>query len=133
MHHDTTKQEIIDSLNRKINRTKLFLQSKKQKIFVYYRHITLETDSKVLIDETVDFCKMYRKKYNNKFMILSLIMIDAKSDKEKLHTYMLKLQKHNTKYIKFNFVFKRNDDDWALNEVANIRWKNVFKLYNIGL
>jgi len=133
MHYDSINQGVIDSLNRKIARTKLILESNNQKIFIYYRRIDLKTDPKCIIDETIEFCEMYSNKYNSNFVILSLIMLDRGCDKDELDMYTINLQKHNTKNIKFDFVFKVSEDDLISHELGGIQWENIFKKYNIGL
>ena len=132
MHHDTTKQEIIESLNRKIERTKNVLNSKRKKVFIYYRHYDDPrnpiNDLNIIINESLEFCEMYKNKYNNNFYLLSLIVYHPKIDKDKINTHLLKLRNNENENLKFDFVYRKNDKD---NEFFVKSWNNLFKKYNI--
>ena len=109
MHHDITNQLVIDSLNRKIVRTKNVLNNKQKKIFIYYRHyywsFNLCSDLNVLINESLDFCKMYKKKYN--FYLLTLIVSDQKIDTDKINSEVTLLRQNENTNLKFDFLYKK--------------------------
>lgn len=99
LHHDTSKPEIIDSLNRKIARTIEFLNQTDYKVFVYTRkyncNITKCTDIQIIVDETKEFCDMYRRLYNDNFSILSYIHSDIIMNED--------LSIYNDTYMKFDY------------------------------
>ena len=135
MHHDISKQCIIDSLNRKIDRTRNILSNNEKKVFIYYRHyhrssvhIPNCTDLNVIIEETLDFCKIYKKLFSNNFYILSLIMIDPNTESEK---ELLLLKSKNNENIKFDYVYRRNDTNTVLNQLSINRWDYIIKKYQI--
>ena len=70
-------KEIIDSLNRKIERTKNILLRNEMKVFIYYRHYYFDicfcSELQVIIEESLEFCNMYKNKYNENFILVSLI------------------------------------------------------------
>lgn len=135
MHHDTTQQNIIDSLNRKIERTQNVLSSNEMKIFIYYRHYNWDfnmcSDLNVIINESMDFCKIYKDKYNDNFYLLSLITYDSQTDIKIIHQDILLLKKNENKYLKFDFVYRRNDENEELNKIAINSWDNIFHKYGI--
>ena len=138
MHHDTTKPEIIESLNRKIERTQNILSNPAKKIFIYYRHyhwsLNLCSDLDVLINESLEFCEMYKNKYNTKnFYLLSLIVYDPKIDTGKINTELCNLRNNENENLKFDFLYRRNDNDKELNKPFIKSWDNVFKKYNIKM
>ena len=135
MHHDTPQQNIIDSLNRKIERTQNVLSSNEMKIFIYYRHYNWDfnmcSDLNVIINESMDFCKIYKDKYNDNFYLLSLITYDSQTDIKIIHQDILLLKKNENKYLKFDFVYRRNDENEELNKIAINSWDNIFHKYGI--
>lgn len=135
MHHDTTKPEIIESLNRKIERTKQILHSPKKKIFIYYRHyhwnFNLCSDLNVLINESLEFCEMYKTQYNNNFILLSLVVYDNKIDIEKINNELKYLRNNENDYIKFDFVYRKDNKNKNINQLFIKSWNNIFKKYNI--
>lgn len=138
MHHDTTKPQIIESLNRKIERTQNILSNPAKKIFIYYRHyhwsFNLCSDLDVLIKESLDFCEMYKNKYNTKnFYLLSLIVYDTKIDKDKINTELYHLRNNENENLKFDFLYRRNDNDKKLNKLFIKSWDNVFEKYKIKM
>ena len=138
MHHDTTKPQIIESVNRKIDRTQAILSNPAKKIFIYYRHyhwsFNLCSDLDVLINESLEFCEMYKNKYNTKnFYLLSLIVYDPKIDKDKINTELCTLRNNENENLKFDFLYRRNDNDNQLNTLFIKSWDNVFKKYNIQM
>jgi hypothetical protein len=134
-HHDTTKQTVIDSLNRKIERTLNILSTSEMKIFIYYRHYNWDfnmcSDLNVIINESMDFCKIYKDKYNDNFYLLSLITYDSQTDIKIIHQDILLLKKNENKYLKFDFVYRRNDENEELNKIAINSWDNIFHKYGI--
>lgn len=92
MHHDTGNQNVIDSLIRKIDRTKHVLSSNHYKTFIYYRHYNCDlikcTDLKVITEECIDFCNIYKNKYNYNFSLLALITYDINEDINILHSVL---------------------------------------------
>ena len=67
---NTSKIETIKSFNRKINRTREVLKSPKKKFFIYYRHyhwdLNLCTNLNILINESKNFCELYKKLYKKR-------------------------------------------------------------------
>ncbi len=138
MHHDTTKPQIIESLNRKIERTQNILSNPAKKIFIYYRHyhwsFNLCSDLDVLINESLEFCEMYKNKYNTKnFYLLSLIVYDPKIDTDKINTELSHLRNNENENLKFDFLYRRNDKNNKLNQYFIKSWDNVFEKYNIKM
>ena len=136
MHHDTTNPQIIESLNRKIERTQNILSNPVKKIFIYYRHyhwdFNLCSDLDVLINESLEFCEMYKNKYNTKnFYLLSLIVYDPKIDTDKINTELCHLRNNENENLKFDFLYRRNDNNNKLNQYFIKSWDNVFEKYNI--
>jgi hypothetical protein len=135
MHHDTRKQDVIDSLNRKIERTKHALRTNEQKVFIYYRHhkCSLNTSSNIndIIDESVEFCKMYREKYNNNFYLLSLTTYDTQIDITTIQTDMSSLTQFENDNLRFDFIYRRNEVDSELDKLSTISWDNIFNKYKI--
>jgi len=136
MHHDTTKPQIIESLNRKIERTQNILSNPAKKVFIYYRHyhwsFNLCSDLDVLINESLEFCEMYKNKYNTKnFYLLSLIVYDPKFDTHKINTELSHLINNENENLKFDFLYRRNDKNKKLNQLFIQSWDNVFEKYNI--
>jgi hypothetical protein len=131
MHHDTSNKEVIDSFVRKINRTRDVLSSSDKKVFIYYRHYYFDlnfcSDLNILVNESSEFCDMYKTKHNDNFYLLSLITFDTQHDKNKIQEDLLKLKKAETKYLKFDYVFRRNDDNAELNQIAINSWDRVLK------
>ena len=116
-HHDTTKQTVIDSLNRKIERTLNTLSNNEMKIFIYYRHYHMCVDLDI-IHESLDFCEMYKNKYNDNFYLLSLIVYDPSIDIKVINDNISKCINFENKYLKFDFVYKRNDENIELNKIS---------------
>ena len=138
MHHDTTKPEIIESLNRKIERTQNILSNPAKKIFIYYRHyhwsFNLCSDLNILINESLEFCEIYKNKYNNKnFYLLALIVYDPKIDTDKINTELSHLRNNENENLKFDFLYRRNDKDKNLNQLFIKSWDNVFEKYKIKM
>ena len=134
MHHDTTKPQVIESFNRKIKRTQNILSNSANKIFIYYRHY-LNSDSNLdkLINESLEFCEMYKNKYNNEnFFLLSLIVYEPTINIDKINTDIHYLRSNNKKNLKFDFLYKRNDNNKELNKPFINSWNNIFKKYNIS-
>ena len=130
MHHDTEKQHIIDSLNRKIDRTMNALSSNEMKVFIYYRHCDTCVD---IIKESIDFCEMYRSLYNDNFYLLSLITYDTTTNINIINRDLETLRMNNNKYLQFDFVYRRNDTNDELNNIAVCSWNNIFKKYNLNI
>ena len=111
MHHNTSKPKIIESLVRKIERTKDVFESKNKKIFIYYRHYHWDfnpcSDFNIIKDESKKFCEMYKNKYDDNFMLLSLVVYDKDYDKEIIDKEVLELQNDNTDNVKYDFVYRR--------------------------
>lgn len=136
MHHDATKPQIIESLNRKIERTQNILSNPAKKVFIYYRHyhwsFNLCSDLDVLINESLEFCEMYKNIYNTKnFYLLSLIVYDPKFDTDKINTELSHLRKNENENLKFDFLYRRNNKNKKLNQFFIQSWDNVFEKYNI--
>ena len=135
MHHDTSQQYVIDSFNRKIERTKNLLSMNEMKIFIYYRHYNCQfnicSDLNVIIDESIDFCKMYKEKYNNNFYILSLITYDATTDISTINNDLTIVNNFGDNYLKFDFVYRRNDNNSELNNLSMKSWDNIINKYQL--
>ena len=130
-HHDITKPEIIESLSRKIERTQNILSNSDKKVFIYYRHyhwdFNLCSDLDVLINESLNFCEIYKNKYNtNNFCLLSLIVYDYKIDKNKINTELNYLRNNQNENLLFDFVYRKNNS-----EIFNKSLDNILKKYNI--
>ena len=67
MHHNTTDRATMDSIKRKISRTKEAFESTEPKTFIYYRHyhwdFNLVDDLSVILEESREFCKVFREVY----------------------------------------------------------------------
>ena len=127
MHHDTTKPEIIDSLQRKIDRTRELLQTCKNPVFIYYRHICYDENvGPIIKEETEQFCASFSSIYNSNFKIISCIMIEQDYDTTKLDTIMKTLISHDN--IIYDYVYVRDDNNRVRNEVANKRWDYIIDL-----
>lgn len=133
MHHDTTKPQVIESFNRKIKRTQNLLSSSTTKIFIYYRHfLNLNSSLDKLVHESLEFCEMYKNKYNNdNFVLLSLIVYEPQIDINEINKNLVYLRKKNNKNLIFDFLYKRNDYNQELNKLFINSWNNIFKKYNI--
>lgn len=133
MHHDTTKNEVIESFNRKIERTKDILKSNEKKIFIYYRHyhwdLNFCNDLNVLINESQEFCDLYKDKYNNNFILLSLIVYDPQNDNELIDKELKILRNNENENLKFDYTFRRNDKNKNLNKLFIKSWDNIFQKY----
>lgn len=133
LHHDTTNPEIIESLNRKIKRTQNVLSSSAKKIFIYHRIYNSISDLDVLINESLDFCEMYKNKYNTKdFYLLSLFLYNHKTDINKINTDLHYLRNNENENLKFDFVYARNDNDITYTLFIK-SWGVVFEKYNIKM
>ena len=135
MHHDTTEPKTIESLQRKIERTQNIFSSSAKKTFIYYRHyhwsFNLCSDLNVLISESLEFCKVYSKKYNNNnFLLLALVVYDGEIEKEKIEHELSILKENENDNVKFDFVYRKSPDA-VLNRLSNNSWMNLFKKYNI--
>lgn len=135
MHHDTTRQDIIDSLNRKIERTKNELSNNDMKVFIYYRHykcnFNISSDINNIVDESIEFCKTYMNKYNNNFYLLSLTTYDPSIDITTIENDMATLRQFENEHLRFDYVYRRNDDNHILNKFAITSWDNIFNKYQI--
>ena len=109
--------------------------TEEDKIFIYYRHYghgdNPTTDLNIIIDESLEFCEMYKKKYNENFKLLSFVIYDTIVSNEKITSDVNKLRDNNTKNLEFDYSFKRNDRDKKLNKIHINRWDDIFKKYNI--
>jgi hypothetical protein len=127
MHHDTTKLEIIDSLQRKIVRTNELFKTCKNPVFIYYRHICYDENiGPIIKEETEQFCATFSSKYNPNFKIISCIMVDQEYDTTKLETIMKTLISHDN--IIYEYLYARDDNNRVRNEVANKRWDYIIDL-----
>lgn len=133
MNYDTSQQCVIDSLNRKIERTKNVLSMTEMKIFIYYRHYNFNNslDLNLIVEESLEFCKMYKNKYNNNFYILSLITYDVNTDITKINNDMSHVKNYEDNNLKFEFVYRRNDNNQELNNISIKSWDNIFNKYHI--
>lgn len=114
------------------------LSNPAKKIFIYYRHyhwsFNLCSDLDVLINESLEFCEMYKNKYNTKnFYLLSLIVYDPKIDTDKINTELSHLRNNENENLKFDFLYRRNDKNNKLNQYFIKSWDNVFEKYNIKM
>jgi hypothetical protein len=135
LHHDTNKPEIVESIKRKADRTKLLIESNEYKKFLYFRPyvgndikkdgrvLTGEENLKILIEETENFVEVFRKKYNDNFHIYSMLDFDYEYNLEKINNIMKKCE--NTKFITYTYKFKRYDKDSVKIQNSINRWKNI--------
>jgi hypothetical protein len=109
------------------------LQNKNKKVFLYYRHyhdeITNIQDITVLIKETTSFANMYKQKFNNNFVIVSLIIVEPSFNHDVLEKYMITLKEHVNENIYFDYAYRRNDSHLESNESVNKRWVKIFDTY----
>jgi len=133
MHNDIINETAIDSFSRKIKRTREILQSKEKKVFLYYRHyhhtITNIHDINILIKETQNFANMYKEKFNNNFVIVSLIIVAPMFRKDELEKYLIILKEFSNEHIQFDYAYRRNDSNVELNDIANKRWTEILDKY----
>jgi len=135
MHYDTIKEDVIHSLIRKIERTKNILLSNEMKTFIYYIHYYYRTcyctDLETIIEESLEFCNMYINKYNKNFILLSLITYDSKTDIKIIHESISKIREKETDNLKFDFVFRRDDENIEINNISINSWDIIYnKLKN---
>jgi hypothetical protein len=135
LHHDTTRQDTIDSLNRKIERTQYELSNDEMKVFIYYRHhkcnYNTSSDINDIVDESIEFCKMYMNKYNNNFYLLSLTTYDPHTDITIIENDMATLRSFENDHLRFDFIYRRDDQNQELNKLSVISWDNIFNKYQI--
>lgn len=136
MHHDTSKPQIIESINRKVERTRRILSSPTKKTFIYYRHyhwsFNLCSDLDILINESFEFCEMYKNKYGKNFCLLSLIVYDIEIDIDKINSELSRLRMNESENLKFDFVYRRKGEDEKINRISIKSWDNVFEKYKIN-
>lgn len=136
MHHDTSKQEVIESINRKITRTKDIFSNNNKKLFIYYRHYYWDfnpcNDLNILINESQQFCEMYKNKYDNNFCLLSLITYDSKITEDTINDDLKNLRANENSNLKFDFVYRRDDDNKEIYNIYEKSWDAIFKKYICG-
>ena len=133
LHQDTTNPESIKSIIRKIKRTRNVLNNNKNKFFIYCRHyhndLLKYTDLNILINESLNFCKIYQAKYNENFCLLSLISYDENINMDVINNEISILRKNENKNLKFDYIYRF--DKKNLNKLFIKRWDIIFKKYNI--
>jgi len=72
-----------------------------------------------------------KKNIIDNFYLLSLIVYDYKIDIKVINDNILKYKNFENKYLKFDFVYKRNDEDIEFNKISIKSWDDIFKKYNI--
>ena len=137
MHHNTKEISVIESFNRKILRTKDILKSNNKKVFIYYRHyhwnFNLCNDLNVLINESLEFCEMYKKKYNDNFQLISLIVYNPNINIKKINKELSILKDNENENLKFDFLFRRNDKNKKLNIFFRKSWDRIFRNYKLNV
>ena len=72
---------------------------------------------------------MYKEKFNSNYLLVSLILVDPKFNKDLLEKYVSTLKEYSDDNIQFYYAYRRNNSIVELNNIANIRWKEIFDTY----
>ena len=75
---------------------------------------------------------MYMNKYNNNFYLLSLTTYDPCTDITIIENDMSTLKQFENEHLRFDYVYRRNDDNHELNKFSIISWNNIFNKYQIN-
>lgn len=116
MHHNVFQPGVLDSIIRKIQRTKEVLESPAHKTFFYYRKYG-KTDA--LIQETEEFCALYERKYGTPYTIISCLMVEPGTEVD-IPSYPTK-----NPNITYTYLYSRDDVDTIRNQYSVKRWKEV--------
>jgi hypothetical protein len=121
MHHNVFQKGILDSIIRKIQRTKEVLALPHHKTFFYYRKYDDKTpiDTDALVKETEEFCALYDRKYGTPYTIISCLMVEPGTDVE-IPFYPTK----NPNII-YSYLYSHDVIDKTRNEYSVKRWKEV--------
>lgn len=119
MHHNTTDRATMDSIKRKISRTKEAFESTEEKTFIYYRHyhwdFNLVDDLSVILEESREFCKVFRDVYgeSSHFNLVSLMVYRHDTDPNVIQREMQELDELNNMLrdepIRFGYVFRKDE------------------------
>lgn len=119
MHHNTTDRATMDSIKRKISRTKEAFESTEEKTFIYYRHyhwdFNLVDDLSVILEESREFCKVFRDVYGGgNFNLVSLVVYRHDTDPDVIHREMQELDRMlcescGGEPIRFGYVFRKDE------------------------
>jgi hypothetical protein len=136
MHHDTTSQHVIDSLVRKILRTQRLLESNEMKVFIYYRHYNWKqyrscSDVNIIVNESSEFCNLYASKYNKNFRLISLLTYEYDEDISTIEKDIAYAGNFETEKLKFDYVYRRSDNNAKLNNFHINSWNRIFTKYDI--
>jgi hypothetical protein len=119
----------IESFKRKIERTQNIINSNEYKYFIYYRHFNLNDNINILVEETNNFCNLYRKKYNKEFLLISCIMVENNIDINILNNIINKLTNIKDINCVYDYVYKTDDYDIEKTTISRNRWKIVLEKY----
>jgi len=130
-YHNKTKinNNDIQSFKRKIERTKNIMNSNEYKYFIYYRHFNIGDNIDTLVNETNNFCNLYKTKYNNKFLLISCIMVQNNTNLNILEEIINKLNNNKTINVVYDYVYKTDDCDIEKTIISRNRWKIVLEKY----
>lgn len=130
-YHNKTKinNNDIESFKRKIERTQNIINSNEYKYFIYYRHFNLNDNINILVEETNNFCNLYRKKYNKEFLLISCIMVENNIDINILDNVINKLSNIRDINCVYDYVYKTDDYDIEKTTISRNRWKIVLEKY----
>tara|TARA_B110001452_G_scaffold85760_1_gene70092 strand:- start:6 stop:4607 length:4602 start_codon:yes stop_codon:yes gene_type:complete len=130
-YHNKTKinNNDIDSFKRKIERTQTIMNSNEYKYFIYYRHFKLNDNINILVEETNNFCNLYKKKYNKQFLLISCIMVENNIDINILDNVINKLNNIKDTNCVYDYVYKTDDYDIEKTTISRNRWKIVLEKY----
>lgn len=130
MHHNTIEKATMDSIKRKISRTKEAFESTDPKTFIYYRHyhwdFNLVDDLSIILEESRDFCKVYREVYGISgcgdkgvrssvdFKLVSLVVYRHDTDPNVIQREMQELDRLfcescGGEPIRFGYVFRKDE------------------------
>ena len=74
---------------------------------------------------------MYKKKYNDNFQLISLIVYNPNINKKKINKELSILKNNENENLKFDFLFRRNDKNKKLNIFFRKSWDRIFKNYKL--
>ena len=146
-HQDASDPKIIESIKRKIKRTMDVFQNQNKKYFIYYRkpiHDNKQqhtfTDWKesdttvdVLAQESLEFCDMYKQKYDDNFCLISLINYDYGVSESVITKDLNALRVNENENLKFDYIYKKTGkpEDGNLQSFMRILTKhNIHKINN---
>lgn len=137
MHHNTTKQEVIESIQRKIKRTKELFENNEPKTFIYYRHYHWDfnpmDDINVILEESIEFYNTFKSLYEESdIKLISLIVYKYNTDKEIINREIKELRELECKIgngnIKFGYVFRKEDNNKNIITKHEESWDEIINM-----